>query len=330
MSTPKTIAVVGATGNQGSSVAKTFLSTPGWHVRALTRDPSSKKAQALKDLGAELVQAELEDIDSLTKAFQGAHAIFVNTDFWIPYQAALKAGHDSHTSEKRGYDSEVQNAKNAAIAASKTPGLEKYIYSALGPMAEASGGKYPHCHHWETKAAAVKFIERELPELNKKTSYIYLGAYSTNPLLYPKPNKETGEYEMVLPGPKEAIFPIINPETSTGPFVRALVEDEPAGTKLLAYDSRITIGEAVDVWSKVAGKKANYVQKTSQEIHETTGLPLEVLDGPAFMGEYEFTAGVEGVIFPEQLKNPPKTPSYPEFLASKDLEYLLGSEYPKW
>lgn len=42
------IAIVGATGKQGGSVARTFLSEdlfPNWTVRCLTRDPSSEAAR---------------------------------------------------------------------------------------------------------------------------------------------------------------------------------------------------------------------------------------------------------------------------------------------
>lgn len=50
-------------------------------------------------------------------------------------------------------------------------------------MKAASGGKYPHSNHWETKASIVEYIQAEQPELAKKTSYIYIGAYITNPFL---------------------------------------------------------------------------------------------------------------------------------------------------
>jgi hypothetical protein len=307
MSPLKTIAIVGATGNQGSSVAKTFLNLPGWNVRCLTRRPTSEKAQALKALGAEVVEADLDNLDSLIAAFKGVQAIFVNTDFWAPYQAALAAEHDQPISSATGFKTEFQHVKNSTIAASKTPTLEKFIYSALGPMKVASGGKHSHCYHWDSKAEAVNFIEKEVPELADKASYIYLGAYSSNLLLFPKRNTKTGEYTVALPGPKTTKFPIIDPLTSTGPFVRALIEDEPAGTKLLAYDSNMTISEAIDARSAITGRKAELQQLTLEEMQELTGLPLEVLDEPAFLGEYEFTAGLEGVISPEQLKNSVKS-----------------------
>ncbi|KAK9490812.1 hypothetical protein V1508DRAFT_423820 [Lipomyces doorenjongii] len=47
MSIKKTIVVIGATGVQGSSVARTFLSLDHWHVRAVTRNPSSAAAQTI-------------------------------------------------------------------------------------------------------------------------------------------------------------------------------------------------------------------------------------------------------------------------------------------
>ncbi|SPO06065.1 related to nitrogen metabolic regulation protein nmr [Cephalotrichum gorgonifer] len=330
MSSPKTITIVAATGNQGGAVAKVFLDLPGWNVRCLTRRTSSEKALALKALGAEVVQADLGDSNSMVEAFKGAHAVFVNTDFWLPYMNALAKGHGQDASRTLAYNTEVQHAKNAAIAASKTPTLERYVYSALGPMKAASGGKYSQSYHWDTKADSVNFIETELPELAKKTSYIYLGAYSTNPFLFPKLDEETGEYSLALPAPRETRFPIIDAENSTGPFVRALVEDEAAGTKLLAYDSSLTIGEAIDAWSGVTGKKADFLQLSVDEMHELTGLPYEILHGPAFIGEFGYMAGVEGVITPEQLKTKVKTTTYAEFLESKSLEYLLNLKFEKW
>jgi hypothetical protein len=323
----KTIAVVGAKGTQGGSVAKAFLGLPGWHVRALTRRSTSPKALALQKLGAEIVEANMEDAESLVEAFKGAHAIFVNTDFWAPYTSALADGKDQATSQQIGYDTEELHVKNAAYAASKTPTLEKYIYSALGPMKEVSKGKYPHCHHWETKAAAVKYIKDEMPELAKKTSFIYLGAYATNAFLYPKKDSETGEYVLAVPASKNLRMPIIDTEGSTGSFVRALIEDEPAGTKLLAYDSELTMLEAIDIWSIVTGKEARFQQMTEEEMHQKTGLPYEVLDGAAYLDEYGYTEGVEGVITPKELKKPINTPSFEEYLRKQDVETLLSFSY---
>ncbi|WP_158842184.1 NmrA/HSCARG family protein [Saccharothrix deserti] len=65
----KTIAVVGATGLQGRAVTKRLLAD-GWQVRALTRDPARAQSPA------PLVRAEMEDVDSLVAAMDGAHGVF--------------------------------------------------------------------------------------------------------------------------------------------------------------------------------------------------------------------------------------------------------------
>lgn len=337
----KIVAVVAATGNQGSSVAKTFLATPGWHVRCLTRDPTSPKASELASIGAEVAQADLADPASLARAFQGAHAIFVNTDFWAPYLAALgvstyeeawkaSAADTSDEARKTGFDTEVLHGRNAADAAAAVPTLERFIYSALPSMKTASGGKYPHCLHWEAKAAIVDYIMGSDTEplrcLASKTSLIYLGAYSTNAFLLPRPSADRpGEYSLMVPCGRDTRLPIVDPARSTGLFVRALVEHEEPGTKLLAYDrdSDLTIGEAMDVWCRVTGKKSVLVEVTEEEMHKLTGLPYEVLDGPAHIGEFGYMAGVKGVIEPGQLRVPVKTRSYEEFLRERPVEELL-------
>ena len=64
------IAVIGATGAQGGSVATEFLRLDGWKVRAITRNASSDKAKALQLQGAEVVTADCWDEASLVKAFE--------------------------------------------------------------------------------------------------------------------------------------------------------------------------------------------------------------------------------------------------------------------
>jgi len=178
-SNKKITVVVGATGNQGSSVAHTFLDSPQWHVRCVTRNPSSSASQALKDLGAEVVQGNLSDLSSLALAFKDANAIFVNTDFHETYRGSQALGLAEQDAGKLAYDQEVLHGKYAAIAAASVPSLERFVYSALGPVKKHSKGKY-ESNHWDSKAAIVEFVEERLPNLSKKMSLIYLGGYNTN------------------------------------------------------------------------------------------------------------------------------------------------------
>ncbi|KAI1161726.1 NAD(P)-binding protein [Nemania serpens] len=322
--TKKIIAVVGATGNQGSSVAHTFSSLTNWQVRAITRNSSSEKAIQLANIGCEVVQANLTDVASLSRAFEGVHAIFLNTDFWEVYRASALAGHDPEESAKIGFNSEVQHGKNAVLAAVSVPTLERFVYSALGPMNAASNGKYPTSFHWETKAAMVEHIEKEQPNLATKTSFIYLGAYATNPLLMAKLDPNSGEYKAVVPCSGATRFPIINESKSTGVFVRALIEDEAPGTKLLAYDSYLTMDQALETWSKVTGKPAKLISLSLDQMHHLTRLPYEVLWAPAYMEEYGYMAGISNFIEPHQLKKKVATASWEEWLKARDIDELLS------
>src|SRR6185312_10161779 len=78
------IAVVGAAGSQGGSVARAILADDdrAFSLRALTRRPQSERAQALARLGAEVVYADVDDLESLKAAFAGAYGAYCMTDFW--------------------------------------------------------------------------------------------------------------------------------------------------------------------------------------------------------------------------------------------------------
>ena len=81
MTSRQPIAVLGATGNQGGQVAPALLEA-GWPVRAITRHPESPRAKALATLGAQLIEADMGDVDTLIRAFDGACGIFSVQNFW--------------------------------------------------------------------------------------------------------------------------------------------------------------------------------------------------------------------------------------------------------
>ena len=116
MSEKKIIVVAGATGAQGGGLVRAILRDTGgeFAVRALTRDPTSPKATALGNLGAEVVAANLDDRESLKDAFQGAYGAFCVTFFW-----------DHFSPEK-----EKAHAK-AMAGAAKHAGVQHVIWSTL-------------------------------------------------------------------------------------------------------------------------------------------------------------------------------------------------------
>lgn len=89
MAKKKVIAVIGATGNQGGGLCSAILNDPagGFVCRAVTRNPSKEKARALAARGAEVVTADLDDAESLKRAFAGAYGAFCMTNFWEHFSA---------------------------------------------------------------------------------------------------------------------------------------------------------------------------------------------------------------------------------------------------
>ncbi|HZW35673.1 MAG TPA: NmrA/HSCARG family protein [Candidatus Deferrimicrobiaceae bacterium] len=95
MANEKIIAVVGATGAQGSGLVRAILNDKGggFTVRALTRNPGSEKAKELAKLGAEVVPADVGDAESLKKAFRGAYGAFCVTFFWEHFSPEKELDH---------------------------------------------------------------------------------------------------------------------------------------------------------------------------------------------------------------------------------------------
>jgi nucleoside-diphosphate-sugar epimerase len=182
MTSPKTIAILGATGNQGGSVASTFLSDPNWHVRALTRNPRSSKALALAARGAEVVQADMDSPASLSAAFKDAHVVFAVSDFWGLYSDPgniSKVAEDEPLNVWAGKH-ETEQLKRVIDAAAKVPTLERFVLSSLSDATKWSRGKYTHVYHFDSKARAEVYARETYPELWAKTSVLQAGLFLGN------------------------------------------------------------------------------------------------------------------------------------------------------
>ncbi len=168
MTENKVIAVVGATGAQGSGLCRAIVGDKGggYSVRALTRNRLSDKAKELKKVGAEVVTADIDDAESLKRAFHGAHGVFCVTFFW-----------DHFSPEK-----EVAQAKNMAVAAKET-GVQHVIWSTLEdtrkwvPLHDARmptlNGKYKVPHFDGKGEADQAFTDQGVPTTFLLTSFYW-------------------------------------------------------------------------------------------------------------------------------------------------------------
>ncbi|MCC3160355.1 NmrA/HSCARG family protein [Hymenobacter sp. 15J16-1T3B] len=101
MTDKKIIAVFGATGAQGGGLVRAILrdAASEFAVRAITRNPDSDKARELARLGAEVVQADLDDPQSLRRALQGAYGAFCVTFFWDHFSPERELAEARHLAE---------------------------------------------------------------------------------------------------------------------------------------------------------------------------------------------------------------------------------------
>ena len=187
MSRTKLIVVIGATGTQGSSVVSTFVNEPDWRIRGITRNPNSDASRALSAKGVEMVAADLNDTESLIRAFEGANAIFAVTDFFSSFidpasQAKLKPG---QTINEYSYEYEKRQAMNIMDAVSTVDTLDRFVWSGLSAAKKWSKGKYTQVYHFDSKAEATEYLKMTYPETWAKTSVIMVGFYLENALRAP-------------------------------------------------------------------------------------------------------------------------------------------------
>ena len=168
MNDKKIIAIVGATGAQGGGLVRAIANDKAgaFTVRALTRDVNSEKAKALEKLGAEVVAADLDNIESVKRAFAGAYGAFCLTNYW------------EHFSPQK----ETAQAKAQAQAA-KHAGLQHVIWSTFEdtrrwvPLSDnrmpTLMGKYK-VPHFDAKAEAYgEFTRLGVPTTFYLTSFYW-------------------------------------------------------------------------------------------------------------------------------------------------------------
>jgi len=134
LSNKKLIAVIGATGQQGGAVVRALQASGAFKVRALTRNPDRHR-----ELADEVIEADLNRPETLKAAFEGAHGVFLATNFW-----------------EEGTD-ELKQA-TAAVRAAKDAGVKHVIWSTL-PNVEAISGAKMNVPHFTGKAKIDRIVK---------------------------------------------------------------------------------------------------------------------------------------------------------------------------
>ncbi len=107
-------AVVGATGQQGAATVRALQARDAG-VRALVRDPQAPAARALADGGVQVAQADIDNAESMRRAFTDVDGVFAMTTFAGP----------------AGTSGEVEHGKRIADAAAAAR-VPHVVYSSVG------------------------------------------------------------------------------------------------------------------------------------------------------------------------------------------------------
>jgi uncharacterized protein YbjT (DUF2867 family) len=264
MAEKKIIAVVGATGAQGGGMARAILSDPngGFAARVLTRDTNSDKAKEFARLGAEVVAADVDDVESLKRAFHGAYGAFCVTFYW------------AHFSPER------EQANAAAMAeAAKHEGLKHVVWSTLEDTRRwvpLSDNRMPtlmekyKVPHFDAKGEADHlFTDRGVPTTILLTSFywdnfIYFG-------MGPKKGPD-GKLAITLPMGDKKLPGIAAEDIGRCAYGVFKKGSELIGKTVGIAGEHLTGSQMAAAFSKALGKEVSY-NAVPPEVYRSFGFP---------------------------------------------------------
>jgi uncharacterized protein YbjT (DUF2867 family) len=251
MSDKKVIAVLGATGAQGSGLVRAILNDKNseFKVRALTRNINSDKAKALAKLGVELMSADVDNYESLKNAFAGAYGVYAVTFFWEHFSG----------------DKEIAQAKSIARAA-KEQNVQHLIWSSLEDTRKwipVTDNRMPTLQskfkvpHYDAKGESNKFFtEAGIPTTILNTSFywenfIYFG-------LGPKKG-EDGKLKFILPMGNKKLPGISSEDIGKCAYAIFKKGKEFIGKTIGIAGGHLTGQEMANGFSKILGQEVNYI-----------------------------------------------------------------------
>ncbi|KAH7108583.1 NAD(P)-binding protein [Auriculariales sp. MPI-PUGE-AT-0066] len=304
------VAVVGATGKQGSSVvAGLGGSNKPYRVRGFTRDPSKPAAQILAEQGVEVVAVNVaaENADAVREAFRGVDIAFIMTTFWEHYSK----------------EKEIEDGK-MLIDAAHAAGAKRIIWSTLRSVEAASGGKYRNVNHFESKYQVAEYGRQKLAGTDVAFVSVEPGAYmqlftSHNPIMMRK--DEDNKVTLFLPISSTFGLGAIDIR-DFGKFIAAAIED-PAyahGGDMVAATEALTPNTIVAALSAATSK--NFVfERASNDAYKafamSSGFPEHFAEQlvETFVGEEEYVAATR----PAYTKISAPLTTFDKFIAGQNL-----------
>src|SRR5262245_9925767 len=284
MADKKVIAVVGATGTQGGGLCRAILADPngGFAVRAITRDPNKDQGKTLASQGAEVVNANLDDVESLKKAFSGAYGVYGVTNFWEHFSA----------------EKEKTQAKNIADAA-KAAGVKHVIWSTLEDtrkLMDPSDKRMPFLQekyrvpHFDAKAEADAYFSG-LPATYLVTSFYWDNLYMFG--LAPKKGDD-GIYSWTFPLGNAKVTGIAAEDIGKVAYGIFKASQEYIGKRVGITGENLTVNEMGEKLSKGLGIGPVKYNAVDADVYRGFGFPGADEMGNMFQVYRDFEKQVVG------------------------------------
>lgn len=229
------ITVFGATGSQGGAVLRSLVRTGQYSIRAITRNPDSKKGKILASIPCVTVaKADLDDASSLPAAIEGAYGVFLVTNYWA---------HVSEEKEKL----QIKSTIDACAAAN----VQHIVWSTLDNTkgTYTPVGELTHVPHFQCKYDMDERFPKE------STTFLRCCAYYENFIGAMKPAKnESGAYQITLPMGDHKIH-LTHMEHFGNVVAEAFLKPEQSkGKVLVAVSDKVTPEEIAASLSEVTGE----------------------------------------------------------------------------
>lgn len=288
---PKLIAIIGATGLQGSAVVRAFNELPDsseFELRAITRNPESEKAKAVEPLVKEVVQADADDEESMVKAFEGCYGAYVVTDFWQD----MSMSHEMQTT--RTIQAAAKKADLKHVVLSTLPDTRELVNKADNKdtwkiLDEENQSYVPHL---DGKGEVAEEFAAEVPTTKLNTTF-----YMENFINY-----GMGPSQHAAEQPHAITFPLGDSKVAMvalkdiGRIVPAIFKDPSLIGKTVGVSSEIlTMTEVAAIFEKVCGYNVVY-NNVPHEVYAGFGFPgaeeLACMFRAFAQFDKEFTEGV--------------------------------------
>lgn len=265
------ILVTGATGKQGGAVARELLHR-GYRIRAMTRKPNSPEAQTLAQLGAEVVQGDLDDAASLAEAVEGAWGAYAVQNTW-----------------EAGVEREEEQGKRFARIC-RDAGVQHYVYSSVGSAHRDTG--IPHFQNkWR--------VEETIRNLEFPSYTIIRPVFFMENFLLPQNKAGLKEGKLVMALEPTTVLQMIAVEDIGRYGAWAFENHEVLNGRAIdiAGDAK-TMPETAEILSDAAGRPIEFVQGSIEDVRKSSedyAIMLEWFDAVGYDVDISATAKESGI-----------------------------------